>query len=205
MPMWGWFFVAAAVVVVLLAVFLGLGAVKNRRTRKLREQFGPEYDRTVEQAGEQRTAEKELAARQRTHDKLDIVELAPEAREQYSTVWRSVQAAFVDSPASAVRDADRLVTEVMRDRGYPVDDFDRRAADISVDHPEVVENYRCAHQIYERQGDGDVATDDQRQAFVHYRALFERLLGSDADGSEAEPREDGNDKVGRHQAKEARS
>ena len=198
--------VVLLVLLVLVVAALVLWQRSRSRTRQhLQEQFGPEYDRTVEQAGEQRTAEKELAARQRTHDKLDIVELAPEAREQYSTVWRSVQAAFVDSPASAVRDADRLVTEVMRDRGYPVDDFDRRAADISVDHPEVVENYRCAHQIYERQGDGDVATDDQRQAFVHYRALFERLLGSDADGSEAEPREDGNDKVGRHQAKEARS
>jgi hypothetical protein len=103
------------------------------------------------------------------------------ARQEYASRWRTVQSAFVDDPSSALGDADRLVTEVMRTRGYPVDDFERRAADVSVDHPTVVENYRAAHAIHVAQQHGDIGTEAQRQAFVHYRALFEKLLKPDTD------------------------
>jgi hypothetical protein len=179
MPVWGWFFSAAIVVLAVLAVIITRAAVSRSRTRRLKERFGPEYGRTVGEVGEQRAAEKELVSRERKRNKLDIVALAPEARERYAATWRTVQTAFVDEPSTAVGEADRLVTEVMRERGYPVDDFDQRAADVSVDHPQVVENYRGARSIYLSQEAGDVGTEDQREAFVHYRALFEELLGPD--------------------------
>jgi hypothetical protein len=182
MPVWGWVLIAAAIVVIAaVAIIVTRWANSRKRTERLKERFGPEYERTVGEAGEQSTAEDELAARERKRDKLDIVPLSPGAREKYADSWRTVQTAFVDNPSSAVGDADRLVTQVMRDRGYPIDDFDQRAADISVDHPKVVENYRTAHSIYLLQEEGDVGTEDQREAFVHYRALFEKLLETDKD------------------------
>jgi hypothetical protein len=193
MPVWGWFFSAAIVVLVVLAVIITRAAVNRRRTRRLKERFGPEYERTVGEVGEQRSAEKELVARERKRNKLDIVALSPEARERYAATWRTVQTAFVDEPASAVGEADRLVTEVMRERGYPIDDFEQRAADVSVDHPQVVENYRSGHSIYRSQEAGDLGTEDQREAFVHYRALFEELLepdkGLDTDKGKDKPEE----------------
>ena len=176
MPLWGWIVIAAAVVVVAGLIVAAVSVSRRKRTARLQERFGPEYERTVLEAGEQNTAEKELAARERKRDKLDIVPLTPEALAKYATRWQMVQTAFVDNPSSAVGDADRLVTEVMRDRGYPVDDFDQQAADISVDHPTVVEHYRAAHRIHLSQQNGDIDTEAQRQAFVHYRALFEKLL-----------------------------
>jgi hypothetical protein len=176
MPIWGWVLIAAIVVVIAVALAAAIWVSRRKRTERLKERFGPEYERTVVEAGEQKTAEKELTARERKRDKLDIVPLTPAALDGYAGRWRTVQTAFVDSPSSAVGDADRLVTEVMRERGYPVDDFDRRAADISVDHPTVVENYRAAHAIHLSHQTGDVGTEEQRQAFVHYRALFETLL-----------------------------
>lgn len=182
MPVWGWVLIAAAIVVIAaVAILVTRSANSRKRTERLKERFGPEYERTVGEAGEQSGAEDELAARERKRDKLDIVPLSPGAREKYADSWRTVQTAFVDNPSSAVGDADRLVTQVMRDRGYPIDDFDQRAADISVDHPKVVENYRTAHSIYLLQEEGDVGTEDQREAFVHYRALFEKLLETDKD------------------------
>ena len=182
MPVWGWILIAAAIVVIAaVAILVTRSANSRKRTERLKERFGPEYERTVGEAGEQSAAEDELAARERKRDKLDIIPLSPGAREKYADSWRTVQTAFVDNPSSAVGDADRLVTQVMRDRGYPIDDFDQRAADISVDHPKVVENYRTAHSIYLLQEEGDVGTEDQREAFVHYRALFEKLLETDKD------------------------
>jgi hypothetical protein len=182
MPVWGWVLIAAAfVVIAAVAIVVTRSANSRKRTERLKERFGPEYERTVGEAGEQGGAEDELAARERKRDKLDIIPLSPGAREKYADSWRTVQTAFVDNPSSAVGDADRLVTQVMRDRGYPIDDFDQRAADISVDHPKVVENYRTAHSIYLLQEEGDVGTEDQREAFVHYRALFEKLLETDKD------------------------
>jgi hypothetical protein len=148
MPVWGWILIPAAVVIVAAVIVAAISARRRKRTHRLQEHFGPEYERTVLEAGEQRTAEKELAARERKRAKLDIVALTPEALEKYANRWQIVQTAFVDNPSSAVADADQLVTEVMRERGYPVDDFDQQAADISVDHPTVVENYRAAHNIH---------------------------------------------------------
>ncbi len=182
MPVWVWVLIAVIVVVFAVVVFVAtISASRRKRTERLKERFGPEYERTVSQAGEQRAAEKELTAREHKRDKLDIHPLKPGARDGYAGRWHTVQTAFVDSPSSAVGDADRLVTEVMRERGYPVDDFDQRAADISVDHPTVVENYRAAHIIHLAQQEGDVGTEQQRQAFVHYRALFDKLLDPEPD------------------------
>lgn len=179
MPVWGWFFSAALVVAAVLGIALAITGIGRRKTRRLKERFGPEYDYTLSRVGEQRAAEKELAARERERSKLDITALEPEARESYAASWRSAQTAFIDHPARALRDADRLVSEVMRERGYPIDDFERRVADVSVDHPEEIEDYRSAHHINEAQGDGAISTEEQREAFVHYRALFEKLLGPD--------------------------
>ena len=171
--------VAWVLIAVLVLVVVGLGAwmmARNRRSAHLREHFGPEYERTVGELGEQRKAEAELVAREKKRKKLDIVDLTPEAREEHAATWQKVQAEFVDDPSGAVGRAERLVTRVMRERGYPIDDFDQRAADISVDHPDIVANYRNAHSIYQSQHNGEIETEAARQAFVHYRALFDRLL-----------------------------
>jgi hypothetical protein len=185
MPIWLWFFLAALVFIAIAGLVVARSGVRRRRTEHLKQQFGPEYDRTVAETGQQHAAEKELVARQRKRDKLDIRPLTPEVLQAYSQHWRQVQTAFVDNPSSALDDADSLLTEVMRERGYPVDDFDRRAADISVDHPTIVENYRSAHAIHRSDRHGDVTTEDQRQAFVHYRALFDTLL--DQHGNDHRP------------------
>src|SRR5215210_7664055 len=167
--------VAILVVVILLAL-LAFFAGRQRRSRKLQDKFGPEYDRTVEQAGDRRAAEADLLERADRRAELNIVPLEPEARDRYIEAWRSTQAQFVDEPAQATREADRLITSVMRDRGYPVDDFEQRAADVSVDHPQVVDDYRAAHAIAARNDRSEASTEDLRQALVHYRSLFEELL-----------------------------
>lgn len=177
MPEWSWILIAVVVVVVVGLV--GWSLSRRRRSARLKERFGPEYDRTVGELGEQRAAEAELVAREKKRKKLDITSLSPEARQEHAATWQKVQAEFVDAPQDAVGRAERLVIRVMRERGYPIDDFDQRAADVSVDHPDIVENYRSAHAIYLAQHDGDISTEQARQAFVHYRALFDRLLGSD--------------------------
>jgi hypothetical protein len=171
--------VLIAVLVVAAVIVIGWSLSKRRRSARLQQHFGPEYERTVDELGEQRAAEAELVAREKKRKKLDIVELTPEARAEHAATWHTVQTEFVDAPTDAVGRAERLVTRVMRERGYPIDDFDQRAADISVDHPDIVENYRGAHAIYQSQRGGEINTEDARQAFVHYRALFDRLLGSD--------------------------
>jgi hypothetical protein len=175
MPTWAWIIIAVAVALVVAGGIAAYIARQNR-TKRLQERFGPEYDRTVSDRGKQRAAEDELAERERRREQLDIVPLSPEARDKYAESWHDVQTRFVDDPPGAVDDADRLVTDVLQERGYPMDDFDERAADISVDHPNVVENYRAAHAIYLEQQNGGGSTEDLRQAFVHYRALFEELL-----------------------------
>ena len=184
MPGWVWILLAVAAVAVVVVIVMLSGSSK-RRTEKLKERYGPEYDRTVSKAGDEKAAAKELHERERRHAKLDIKTLSPAALDGYVARWRAVQTAFVDHPASAVSDADVLVSEVMRERGYPVDDFERQSADISVDHPAVVENYRAAHDVHVAQQHGDVGTEQQRQAFVHYRALFEKLLEAETDSQEA--------------------
>jgi hypothetical protein len=166
------------VIVVLLAVLLG----QRRRTQRLQQQFGPEYQRTVARTGDQRTAEADLAAREQRRREFNIVALEPAARDRYLEAWRATQGRFVDDPAGTTREADILVAQVMRDRGYPVDDFEQRAADVSVDHPQVAENYRAAHAMFQANEQGLASTDDLRQAFVHYRSLFSELLEVEDDG-----------------------
>lgn len=176
--------VTAIVVIAVLLVVLALLLSRRRRTDRLKGQFGPEYERTVARAGGQRDAESELAARERRRRDLDIVDLEPAAQERYRQEWRATQNMFVDDPAAATREADGLVIRVMRDRGYPMDDFDQRAADISVDHPQVAENYRVAHAMVQANESGLASTDDLRQAFVYYRSLFAQLLDIDRDDQE---------------------
>jgi hypothetical protein len=174
MPTWAWIIIVAAVILIVLAAVWAY--TQSRRRRQLADRFGPEYERAVEERGDRRGAERELSERERQRERLDIIPLSSEARDRYSDSWRSVQTRFVDDPSAAVGEADRLVTDVMRERGYPIDDFDQRAADISVDHPDVVENYRAGHELYLKEDRGDADTEDLRQAFVHYRALFAELL-----------------------------
>jgi hypothetical protein len=175
MDTWVWIVIVAAVVIAVLAVIRF--AFASRRRRGLQERFGPEYDRAVETSGDRRNAESQLREREQLHDQLDIRELSPAARDRYFEEWRAVQVRFVDSPGAAVREADTLVQQVMRDRGYPVDDFDTRADVVSVDHPHVVDNYRAAHGVWAANERGEASTEDLRQSLVHYRSLFEELLG----------------------------
>jgi hypothetical protein len=151
-------------------------AMTRRRTGQLREQFGPEYDRTVDETEDRRAAESELLERRRRVKKLDIRTLDPATRTSFADRWSAVQARFVDDPMSAVGEADELVILVMGERGYPMDEFDQRVADVSVDHPRLVEDYRAAHGISERVRSNQATTEDMRQALVHYRSLFSELL-----------------------------
>ncbi|SRR5579862_4058058 len=179
MPGWAWILVA--VVVALFAAGLLWQLLSVRRTRQLRERFGPEYQRTVQSSGSKKEAEAELHARQQRRMQLDIRPLAPETRVRYLERWRRVQADFVDNPTAAVNAADGLIQRVMSERGYPVKNFDQRVADVSVDHPRVVEHYRQAHAIAESSSFGDPSTEDLRQAMRHYHALFDDLLETSAD------------------------
>jgi hypothetical protein len=182
MPVWEWILIAASVALVIAAVVIAASYVSGRKkTERMKQHYGREYERLVSETGDQEAAEKELTDRERKRHKLNIVGLSPSALSEFTARWQEVQTRFVDNPTAAVGVADRLVTEVMRERGYPVDDFDQRAADISVDHPEVVENYRGAHGIHLSQQNGEVSTEQQREAFVHYRALFEKLLEATTD------------------------
>jgi hypothetical protein len=174
--------VILAVVVVLIAV-AAFFYLRRRRSENLRKQFGPEYKRAVKQYGDERKAEAELAEREKRVRKLDIRGLTREERNRFSDNWKKTQARFVDAPSPAVSEADGLVKELMLARRYPVGEFDQRAADISVDHPDVVNNYRDAHEIAERNKSGKATTEDLRQAMVHYRSLFQELLET----TEAEP------------------
>jgi hypothetical protein len=190
MPQWLWI---VLVVAVLIAIAVGLWVfATGRRRAHLRGQFGPEYDRAVSEHGSRRGGEAELARREEQRERLDIVPLSPEARERYFESWRNVQTGFVDEPSQSLNDADRLVTDVMRERGYPMDEFDQRVADISVDHPQVVEHYRAAHAIQQANENGDASTEDLRQAVVHYRALFTELLETKKSEPE-EARDDGGE------------
>ena len=173
------------VIVVLLAV-VGWLLYERRRSTELRSTFGPEYERTVKDAGDRRAAEDELRKRQERVQALEIRPLGGTDRQRYATEWRQVQALFVDEPKVAIDDADDLIGRVMEARGYPVADFEQRVADVSVGHGAVVEHYRAAHAIAERRDDVATDTEALRQAMVHYRALFEDLLGP-SDGKTARP------------------
>jgi hypothetical protein len=171
-----WLWVALVIVVLVIAVGVAASAIQRRRSHILQEGFGPEYDRTVDRTGDQSAAEADLRERRRRHDELDLRPLAPVARKGYMDAWKGTQADFVDDPGSAVNDADRLIQNVMRDRGYPVEDFDDRASIVSVDHPVVVERYRRAHAVALENADGDATTEGLRRAMQDYRALFVVLV-----------------------------
>jgi hypothetical protein len=189
MPEWSWVLIRAAIVVVVLVALVV--TTKRRRTGALRERFGPEYDRTLNSAGHKRAAEAELHEREERHQQFQVQPLAPAARQRYQDDWRTVQSQFVDDPASSVAAADALIQIVMRERGYPVEDFDRRADDLSVEHPDVVDNYRQGHQLAQASRTPDkTATEDLRRAMRHYRALFDDLVGSSGDANLADRRAD---------------
>jgi hypothetical protein len=169
-------------IAVLLLIALGgftLWYLNRRRSTQLQERFGPEYERTVREEGKRSDAEKVLAQRKERVEKLDIQPLTPRERDRFADDWNRTQARFVDDPPAAVGDADALIQDVMRIRGYPVSDFEQRAGDISVDHPDVVSNYREAHAIHLANEAGNATTEDLRRAFVHYRELFAELLEAD--------------------------
>jgi hypothetical protein len=165
------FFAAAVVVAIVAAIW---AYTSTQKTKKLRSKFGPEYNRLARAEGDARSAEKELQAREKRVAKLDIKPLTEQQRNEFADAWEHLQARFVDNPAGAVADADILVQKVMSVRGYPVTDFEQRVADVSVDHPAVVQNYRIAHEIAGRK-DGAVM-EKLREAMIHYRALFADLL-----------------------------
>ena len=170
--------VIAALILLVVGGFLGVAFARRQRTRRLRERFGPEYERAVSELGDQERAEEELESRLERVESLDIKPLSREQQERFVREWREVQARFVDKPVQAVQEADRLVKEVMAARGYPVSDFEQRVADISVDHPDLVTHYRGVHEIAARSEQEEVDTEDLRQAMVHCRAVFEELLGT---------------------------
>jgi hypothetical protein len=168
--------VIVAILVAVVAVALAWMYSERRRRAHLQTQFGPEYERTVHDVGNARRAEAALAEREKRVSSYHIRELTKEEGDRFTQAWRSVQAKFVDDPAAAVTEADMLVNEVMSTRGYPMTDFDRRAEDLTVDHPKVVQNYRLARDIAVRHSRSEASTEDLRQAVVHYRALFADLL-----------------------------
>ena len=167
--------IVAVVIIAILVVAVWWYSMRQR-SAKLQEKFGPEYERTVAEKGDTRKAEDELTDRQKRVSKLEIKPLAADERRRFNDEWRAVQARFVDDPSAAVRDADTLVGRVMEARGYPVGDFEQRAADVSVDHPTVLEHYRAAHAVALRHAQGQASTEDLRQAMVNYRSLFDELL-----------------------------
>ena len=187
MPSWVWVVIALAAVAVLAIVVWQ--ALARRRTGQLREQFGPEYDRTVGTAESKREAEAELQAREERRRELEIRPLPRAARYRYLEAWQGVQSQFVDNPTAAVARADELIQSVMSERGYPVEDFEQRAADVSVDHPQVVENYREGHRLAQSSANGSGSTEDLRQAMRRYRALFDELAEPAADDPTARERQ----------------
>lgn len=168
--------IAIVVAAIIVVAVIAWAIARNRRTAALKSRFGPEYDRTVHERGSATEAETALLERQKRVEKFKMRDLTAEERERFITEWRLVQARFVDDPKRAVTDADDLVMRLMQARGYPMSDFEQRAADISVDHPRVVDNYRAAHQIAVRQRQGAATTEDLRNAIIYYRSLFDELL-----------------------------
>lgn len=164
--------------VVLIALVVGLWLMSRRR--HLQQQFGPEYDRAVEAEGGRLAAERELRDREQRHDGLDIRKLSAQRRAQYADEWRGVQARFVDQPESSVSEADRLMSQLMRERGYPADGYDGQLRDLSVEHGRTLENYRMAHAVQVRSGGGQATTEELRGAMVHYRVLFDELLSDES-------------------------
>ena len=171
-----WIIVAGVVVFALIALAAWFFSQKKKQSERLQHRFGPEYGRTVGELGGRTKAEAELKAREKRVEQLTITPLAPAEAARFSQAWSALQGRFVDNPKSVVVQADQLVRELMLKRGYPMGDFERRAADISVDHPAVVQHYRAAQTIAGRDERGEADTEELRKAVVHYRVLFDEML-----------------------------
>lgn len=169
-----WIILAAVVALGLVAI--GAWFYRRKQSHNLQERFGPEYGRTVSELGGRTKGESELKAREKRVERLDILPLAPPEAARFTEAWRALQSRFIDNPKGVVVEAEQLVRELMEKRGYPMGDFERRAGDISVDHPDVVANYRSAQAIAVRDQRGSADTEELRKAVVHYRALFDELL-----------------------------
>jgi len=177
-------YLVLGVVVIVAIIAIAVALVRERRANslRLRQRFGPEYDRMVREQGSERRAEADLVDRTKRVERLNIRDLTPLERDRFTTQWNGLQLRFVDSPRGALAEADDLLMLVMQTRGYPMSDFEQRAADISVGFPAVVSNYRSAHAIALRLRNGEVSTEDQRKAMIHYRALFDEMVRIDTPG-----------------------
>jgi hypothetical protein len=172
--------VLVAVIFLIIGGLVAMALMRVQRTRRLKERFGPEYERAVHEIGDKRQAEDELDARLAHVNTLDIRPLTAEEVSRYTLEWQKTQTEFVDEPLTALQKADRLIREVMKARGYPVEDFEQRAADISVDYPELVSDYRGMHLIAVKEKEDEVSTEEMRQAMVHGRTLFENLISQES-------------------------
>lgn len=180
--------ILAIIVLIFAGIALWLWA-RHRQSAALKDRFGPEYDRTVQEVGDERKAETVLAAREKRVSAYTIKPLPGDMRDHFVENWRQVQAQFVDDPKYAVTRADDLLGEVMRARGYPMSDFEHRAQDLSVDHPDIVENYRRGHEIAVRHSKGEASTEDLRTAMIHYRTLFDDLVNEPEDSAHIRAKE----------------
>ncbi len=168
--------IVVIVILLIIGVLAMMAVVRRQRTKRLQDRFGPEYDRAIDEIGDQRQAEKELEERVAHVNTLHIRQLSAEEVNRYALQWQDTQREFVDEPLKALQKGDRLIREVMKAKGYPVEDFEQRVADISVDYPELVTDYRGMHRIAIKESKDKVSTEEMRQAMVHGRALFENLM-----------------------------
>jgi hypothetical protein len=180
--------IAVVVILVILGAILGLVFSRRQRTTRFQDKYGPEYNRTVKTAGSEKNARAELKDRQKHVDTMDIRPLSMSERERVQAEWMAIQAKFVDQPGQATVEADHLIMEVMKLRAYPVSDFDQRAADISVNYPALVSNYRAAREIAIKNEQHSANTEELRQALIHYRSLFDELLKEETVVPERKPR-----------------
>lgn len=169
--------VVAVAAVLLLVAAIAAVVLRHRRSARLRESFGGEYDRTLEETGKRREAERELQSRREEHDALQLRDLTPAARDRYTSEWTAVQAAFVDAPVEALTSADALVTRLMAERGYPTEDFDAQARLLSVEHGSVLDSYRAGHQVELESREQRATTESVRRAMLDFRQVFEELVG----------------------------
>ena len=182
-----WILIAGGLIILLAAIVALFVSQRQKRSQRLQRRFGPEYGRAVGEMGSRTKAESELEAREKRVGGLTITPLSPGDAARFTQAWSAMQGRFIDNPKGVVSEADRLVRELMMKRGYPMGDFERRAADISVDHPAVVENYRAAQSIAVRDERGEADTEELRKAVVHYRTLFDELLQTGAVTEEVQP------------------
>ena len=181
--------VLAVIIALIIGGLIGMAFTRRQRTRRLQERFGPEYEHTLHELGDKRQTEHELEARIDHVKALEIRPLSAEEVDRYTTEWRATQSEFVDEPLVAIQKADRIIREVMKAKGYPVEDFEQRVADISVDYPELVTDYRGLHLIAVKEDDEMVSTEEMRKAMIHGRALFENLVNKvtlEEEGNEKE-------------------